>query len=51
VSDWASDVLVMTIVAVGGVAAIVIAAQPEAAMAVANGLNAEVAALLQSLGQ
>ncbi len=50
-ADWASDVLVMTLVAVGAIAAIVIAAQPEAARAVAQGLNAEVAALLQSVGR
>lgn len=46
VSDWASDVLVMTLVAVGAMAAIVIAAQPEAAEAVAVGLRQEVAALV-----
>lgn len=49
VADWASDVLVVTLVAVVAVAAILIAAQPEAARAVAEGVNAEVAALLQSL--
>jgi hypothetical protein len=49
VSDWASDVLVMTLVAVGAMAAIVISAQPDAAQAVAQGLQQEVAALIAQL--
>lgn len=49
VSDWASDVLVMTLVAVGAMAAIVISAQPDAARAVAQGLQQEVAALIGQL--
>jgi len=46
ISDWASDVLVMTTIAVGGLAAIVVAAQPEAVLAAVQGLNQEIAALL-----
>jgi hypothetical protein len=48
-SDWASDVLVMTIVALGAMAAVVIPAQPDAAQALAVGLQQEVAALVAGL--